>query len=54
MTGSGRVLIVDDEEPIRDLVDFTLSRLGYEVSAAGGGAAGHRALPRSDGARPAF
>lgn len=34
MEGSGRVLIVDDEEPIRDLVDFTLSRLGYEVSAA--------------------
>ena len=34
MTGTGRVLIVDDEEPIRDLVDFTLGRLGYEVSAA--------------------
>jgi len=34
LAGSGRVLIVDDEEPIRDLVDFTLSRLGYEVSAA--------------------
>ena len=34
MTGSGRVLIVDDEEPIRDLVTFTLTRLGYEVSAA--------------------
>jgi len=25
---------VDDEEPIRDLVTFTLDRLGYEVSAA--------------------
>jgi PAS domain S-box-containing protein len=34
LAGSGRVLIVDDEEPIRDLVDFTLGRLGYEVSAA--------------------
>ena len=34
MTGSGRVLIVDDEEAIRDLVTFTLGRLGYEVSAA--------------------
>ena len=34
LNGSGRVLIVDDEEPIRDLVNFTLSRLGYEVSAA--------------------
>lgn len=34
MTGSGRVLIVDDEEPIRALVDFTLTRLGYEVAQA--------------------
>jgi CheY-like chemotaxis protein len=34
MNGSGRVLIVDDEEAIRDLVSFTLTRLGYEVSAA--------------------
>ena len=34
MTGSGRILIVDDEEAIRLLVDFTLSRLGYEVMAA--------------------
>ncbi len=32
--GSGRVLIVDDEEAIRALVEFTLSRLGYEVSEA--------------------
>ena len=34
ITGSGRILIVDDEEAIRALVEFTLSRLGYEVSAA--------------------
>ena len=34
ITGSGRVLIVDDEEPIRDLVTYTLTNLGYEVSAA--------------------
>jgi CheY-like chemotaxis protein len=34
LTGSGRVLIVDDEESIRTLVDFTLTRLGYEVSEA--------------------
>ncbi len=34
MAGSGRVLIVDDEEAIRMLVDFTLSRLGYEVVQA--------------------
>ncbi|HEY5036520.1 MAG TPA: CHASE3 domain-containing protein, partial [Chthoniobacterales bacterium] len=32
---SGRVLIVDDEEAIRALVDFTLGRMGYEVSEAG-------------------
>ena len=29
-----RVLIVDDEEAIRALVDFTLGRLGYEVTEA--------------------
>ena len=34
ITGSGRVLIVDDEESIRALVDFTLSHLGYEVGQA--------------------
>lgn len=34
LKGSGRVLVVDDEEAIRMLVDFTLSRLGYEVVAA--------------------
>jgi CheY-like chemotaxis protein len=32
--GSGRVLIVDDEETIRDLVDFTLSHIGYQVTGA--------------------
>jgi two-component system cell cycle sensor histidine kinase/response regulator CckA len=31
---NGRVLIVDDEEAIRALVEFTLGRLGYEVSEA--------------------
>jgi PAS domain S-box-containing protein len=34
LAGSGRVLIVDDEEAIRALVEFTLSRLGYEVTEA--------------------
>ncbi|MGI9086844.1 MAG: CHASE3 domain-containing protein [Chthoniobacterales bacterium] len=34
MTGTGRVLIVDDEEAIRALVEFTLERLGYEVAGA--------------------
>jgi two-component system cell cycle sensor histidine kinase/response regulator CckA len=34
VTGTGRVLIVDDEEAIRALVEFTLERLGYQVSQA--------------------
>ncbi len=32
--GGGRILIVDDEEAIRALVEFTLTRLGYEVMQA--------------------
>jgi PAS domain S-box-containing protein len=32
--GSGCVLVVDDEEAIRLLVEFTLTSLGYEVTAA--------------------
>ncbi len=32
--GSGRILIVDDEEAIRALVEFTLGRFGYEVVGA--------------------
>jgi two-component system cell cycle sensor histidine kinase/response regulator CckA len=35
LMGTGRVLIVDDEEAIRNLVEFTLTRLGYEVFQAG-------------------
>jgi nitrogen-specific signal transduction histidine kinase/CheY-like chemotaxis protein len=31
MPGTGRVLVVDDEDAIRDLVEFTLTRLGYKV-----------------------
>ena len=34
ISGTGRVLVVDDEDVIRDLVEFTLTRLGYEVSQA--------------------
>jgi CheY-like chemotaxis protein len=34
ISGTGRVLIVDDEEAIRALVDFTLSHLGYQVTQA--------------------
>jgi PAS domain S-box-containing protein len=32
--GHGRVLVVDDEEAIRALVDFTLEHLGYDVMQA--------------------
>ncbi len=32
--GSGRILVVDDEEAIRALVEITLSRSGYEVVGA--------------------
>ncbi len=32
--GNGRVLIVDDEEAIRMLVEFTLGRIGYDVEQA--------------------
>jgi CheY-like chemotaxis protein len=34
ITGTGSVLVVDDEEAIRALVEFTLSRLGYKVMQA--------------------
>jgi PAS domain S-box-containing protein len=34
VSGTGRVLIVDDEEAIRALVEFTLERLGYDVTQA--------------------
>lgn len=35
LNGSGRVLVVDDEEAIRMLIQFTLSDVGYEVTQAG-------------------
>jgi CheY-like chemotaxis protein len=34
LAGTGRVLIVDDEEAIRTLVEFTLTHLGYNVCSA--------------------
>jgi PAS domain S-box-containing protein len=34
ISGTGRVLVVDDEEAIRTLVEFTLTRLGYQVMQA--------------------
>ena len=36
--GTERVLVVDDEGPVRSVIALTLERSGYEVVAAGGGA----------------
>jgi two-component system cell cycle sensor histidine kinase/response regulator CckA len=38
--GSGTVLIVDDEEPIREMLKSALSMLGYEVVTAADGEQG--------------
>jgi nitrogen-specific signal transduction histidine kinase/ActR/RegA family two-component response regulator len=38
--GTGRILIVDDEEVIRALVEYTLEQLGYQVSQAESALAG--------------
>ena len=40
VSGTGSILIVDDEEAIRALVEFTLERLGYKVSQAESALAG--------------
>jgi CheY-like chemotaxis protein len=37
-TGTGRILIMDDEEPLRILLQAVLHRLGYEVQGARDGA----------------
>jgi HD-like signal output (HDOD) protein/FixJ family two-component response regulator len=44
----GRVLIVDDEEPIRVALTRTLRRLGYEVTCAADAEAGMAAVVASD------
>lgn len=36
--GTGRILVMDDDEPLRNLLVKALSRLGYEVESAGDGA----------------
>jgi two-component system response regulator PilR (NtrC family) len=41
---SARILVVDDERSIRDLLDITLKQEGYEVTLADGGEAALRAL----------
>jgi PAS domain S-box-containing protein len=46
--GTGRILVMDDELPIRDLARASLSRLGYEVDTA---EHGHEALQKYERAR---
>jgi CheY-like chemotaxis protein len=38
MAGKGKILVMDDEEVIRDMIDQLLSRLGYEVEFSKEGA----------------
>ena len=38
LVGSGRILVVDDEEAIRDLLSTMLTRIGYEVDCVRDGA----------------
>jgi PAS domain S-box-containing protein len=45
--GSGKVLVMDDEEIIRDVADGILSRLGYEVECACNGAEAIAAYARA-------
>ncbi|NCG20398.1 MAG: response regulator, partial [Rhodobacterales bacterium] len=40
LRGTGRILVVDDQEMIRRILDNMLSRLGYEVICAAGGPQG--------------
>jgi PAS domain S-box-containing protein len=47
-TGSGRILVMDDEEAIRNLLDQMLTRLGYEPECSSDGA---EAIERYERAR---
>ena len=49
MTRATRILVVEDDESIRELIDLVLSSAGYEVVTAENGAF---ALQVIDGARP--
>jgi len=40
--GQGRILVVDDEEPLRKLASMSLSKCGYEVETASDGEMGFR------------
>ena len=40
-----RILVVDDEKSMRDLLSITLEKEGYDVLTAAGRRAGHRDAP---------
>jgi two-component system response regulator PilR (NtrC family) len=44
----GQILIVDDERSMRELLALFLSRAGYAVDAAGGGAEARRAMAKKE------
>ena len=44
--GKKRILIIEDEEDIRELIRYTLDREGFGVSEAGTGEAGLRLLSK--------
>ncbi len=44
-TGSGRILLMDDEDSIREVAREMLSTLGYEVELARDGHRGYQTLP---------
>src|SRR5262245_34864037 len=46
MTGTRRVLVVDDDDSIREMIKLALSSEGYEVVTAPDGAAALALLPR--------
>jgi PAS domain S-box-containing protein len=49
-TGKGRVLIVDDEEQVRDMLAHALERLGYEVATCTGALEAVEVLDEDPGA----
>jgi CheY-like chemotaxis protein len=52
--GSGRVLVVDDDDAMRATIVFTLSDDGYEVEEAASGDEAMRALARDQAAAERF
>ena len=51
--GSGKMLVVDDDEGVREVASETLARAGFEVLRAEDGATAHRDLSRARRTRSA-